>query len=69
MKKMLIVAILLSGCAGKYEYHPVDDEYDVRRIETHVTETTEMDETWVDTALKATLVVGYIAVVAAAALR
>ncbi len=68
MKKILIVAILLGGCTSKYEYHQVDEDYD-RRVETHVTETTEMDESWVDTAIKTTLVAGYLVVVTLAALK
>jgi hypothetical protein len=41
MKRLLIIATLLSGCSNHYEYHQVDDEdYDYgRTVTTHVTDT------------------------------
>ncbi len=70
MKKMLIVAVLLGGCTSSYEYRQVDDsDYDRRIVTTSVTETTTVDDSWIDTAVKTTLVAGYVAIVVLAALR
>jgi hypothetical protein len=46
MKKLLILAMLLSGCTSTYEYTQTDyDDLTGREVKTHVTETEKVDKT------------------------
>jgi hypothetical protein len=69
MKRLLIIAMLLSGCTSHYEYHQVDNEdYDYgRKVTTHVTdkETPIIGQGAIDFTIVTAAIVGMITVLAA----
>lgn len=69
MKRLLIIATLLSGCSSHYAYHQVDDEDYAfgRTVTTHVTDTQApiVGQDAIDFAVVSAAVVGLLTVLTA----